>query len=335
MPIILGVDAGNSKTLAAVADETGRVLGLGRASGGNHQNKGIDVAIAEIARSIDMALEAAALRRSDVDSTFYALAGADLDEDFALLRPALAALVVGARWEVDNDTMAGLRAGARRRDCVVVIAGSGTNAAGRNHAGESIRLPGLGWISGDWGGGGDLAREAVSLAMRAWDGRGEPTALTAAILDLLALPSMDDVLLALYQEGMRGTRLLDLVPRIFEVAAEGDVVARTLVDRQADEVAATAGALIRRLGLADTPCDVVLAGSVFRDRTGRLVAAVTARLQARYPQADVIVSQLEPVLGSVLCGFDLLGLDTGETVHDTLLSSFADIWAEGARVRSS
>src|SRR5438477_365687 len=37
----LGVDGGNSKTLAVVADETGRVLGVGRAGGSNHQGIGL------------------------------------------------------------------------------------------------------------------------------------------------------------------------------------------------------------------------------------------------------------------------------------------------------
>jgi N-acetylglucosamine kinase-like BadF-type ATPase len=334
-PIILGVDGGNSKTLAAVADATGQVHGVGRSSGGNHQNKGLGPAMEQIALACDAALSRAGLQRRDVEVAYYSLAGADLDDDFALLNPALAELAMGRRYALANDTVAGLRAGARRGDCVVVIVGSGTNAAGRNAEGTTIHLPGLGWLSGDWGGGGDLAREAVSLAAREWDGRGRPTALTKLVLEMLDVPTMDAAILAVYQGRMQPGRFLDLVPQIFEVAVAGDAVARELVERQAEEVVTTAGALIRRLGLTDRPCDVVLAGSVFRDRTGLLVAEVRARLAERYPQAEAIVSELEPVLGAVLCGFDLLGLETGQPVRERLFSSYAAMRAEGTQVVTS
>jgi N-acetylglucosamine kinase-like BadF-type ATPase len=334
-PIILGVDGGNSKTLAAVANAGGWVLGVGRSSGGNHQNKGLGPAMEQIALACDAALSNASLRRGDVDAVFYSLAGADLDDDFALLNPALAELGMGRRCALDNDTMAGLRAGARRRDCVVVIVGSGTNAAGRNAEGESIRLPGLGWVSGDWGGGGELAREAVGLAAREWDGRGRSTALTQLVLEMLDAPDMEAAILALYRGQMQPGRFHGIVPRIFEVAAAGDAVARELVEQQAVEVVTTASALIRRLGLTDRPCDVVLAGSVFRDQTGLLVGAVRERLPERYPRAEVIVSELEPVLGAVLCGFDLMGLEADQAVRERLFSSFAAMRAEGAQVGTS
>jgi N-acetylglucosamine kinase-like BadF-type ATPase len=332
VPIIVGVDGGNSKTLTVVANELGHVLGVGRGAGGNHQNRGMDGAMHEIKRSITAALATADIAPADVDAAFYALAGADLEEDFAILRPVIAGLDLGGRWEVENDTMAGWRAGASRADAVVVIVGSGTNAAGRNAAGEQIRLPGLGWISGDWGGGGELAREAVSAAMRAWDGRGEPTALSGFILRTLDRATIDDLILALYHEEIRGTQLLDIVPLIFEAAAAGDGVARRIVERQAEEIVTTAGTLLGRLGLDDVASDVVLAGSVFRERTGQLVHLVRSHLLERYPQARVIVSSLEPVLGAVLCGMDLLELDTGETVRRRLVESFAGFRAEGVQV---
>lgn len=323
MAIVLGIDGGNSKTLAVAADGQGCVLGVGRAGGGNHQNKGLDAALAEIQAAARAALDAAGTGAEAVDAAFFALAGADLEDDFALLRPALAGLRLGARWEVENDTIAGLRAGAERADAVVVIVGSGTNAAGTNAAGETIRLPGLGWLSGDWGGGGEIAREAVSRIARAWDGRGSPTALTPLVLQEMGCVDVEAFILAVYRGEVLRARLLDVVPLVFTAAAAGDAVAAEIVGRQAAEVATTAGTLIRRLGLSNRQCDVVLAGSVFRDETGQLVREVRSRVEERYPQARIVVSDLEPVLGSVLCAMDLLSLETGGAVRRTLLESFA------------
>jgi N-acetylglucosamine kinase-like BadF-type ATPase len=287
-------------------------------------------AMSEVRRAVDAALAAAGRRAGEIAAAFYALAGADLEEDFAILRPAVAELGLGGKWDIDNDTIAGLWAGTSARDAVVVILGAGTNAAGRNSAGQEIRLPGLGWISGDWGGGGDLAREAVSEAMRAWDGRGEPTALTDVLLEALGCADMGELLLKLYREQIRGTRLLGVVPLIFDVAAAGDAVARRLVERQAAEAAIMAGALIGRLGMGERSCDVVLAGSVSRERTGELRRLVQQDVLERYPQARVVVSTLEPVLGAALRAMDLIGLDTGETVRQRLAESYVSPPVEGS-----
>lgn len=332
--LVLGVDGGNSKTLAAVADEHGHVLGVGRSGSGSHQALGIEGSMTEIRAAVSTALQMAGRTPEELDGAFYALAGADLEEDFAVLRPALGALHYGRCFEFDNDTIAGLRAGARRRDAVVVVVGSGTNAAGTNAAGDAIRLPGLGWISGDWGGGSAMAREAVRLVMRAWDGRGDPTLLTEMILNTLGAATVEDLLLALYRKEIRGTQLLAVTPLIFEAAEEGDTVAQSIIEMQAREVVDTAGGIMRRLGIAGSPCDIVLAGSVFRDRTGRLVDSIRERLSNQFPQACAVVSELEPVLGAVLCGMDLLRLPTTEDVRRNLFGSFSALYTPPSYVEA-
>jgi N-acetylglucosamine kinase-like BadF-type ATPase len=330
--LVLGVDAGNSKTLAVLADERGNALGVGLAGSGNHQGRGLDRAIAEITAAAHTAVTGAGKRQEDVDAAFYALAGADLPEDFELLRPALANVGLGRRWELDNDTMAGLRAGSSALDAVVAILGAGNNAAGTNAAGETIRLPGLGWISGDVGGGSWLAQEAIRLVMRAWDGRGRATALTGAVLNALGKRDAEELMLALYHGEIRAAGLLALTPLVLECASSGDEVAREIVERQAEEVVQTAGALVRRLGLTESSCDVVLAGGVFRDRTGVLVGSIRRLLAARFPKAAVVVPVLEPVLGAVLCGMDLLNLQVDEHVRTRLAESFAVLQTRRAGV---
>ena len=153
---LAGIDGGNSKTLAVVADEDGEVLGIARSAGSNHQGVGVERAMEEIERAVRDAMRMAGVEGS-LSAACFCLAGADLPEDFDLLRPALDRLGLAERIELDNDSLAILRSGTSRRNAVAVGWGSGNTAVGRNAAGEEIRLPALGWISGDWGGGGDLA----------------------------------------------------------------------------------------------------------------------------------------------------------------------------------
>jgi N-acetylglucosamine kinase-like BadF-type ATPase len=311
MSHILGVDGGGSKTLAVVADEAGEVLGIGRTGSANHQVLGLERAMEQVRLAMTRACAMGGIRPDAIEAAAYCIAGADLPEDFELLRPALAELGLAKRWKLENDVVAALRSGSDRRDVVVVSWGSGVNAFGRNAAGREIRLPALGWISGDWGGGGDLGREAIFLVVRGDDGRGRPTSMREPVLEAFDVPDVDGLIRKLYfRQGERVPTHM-LARLVFAAANAGDEVARDLVERAGREIADTALAMLRRLEILDVPTDVVLAGSIFKAESPLLIETVRARLHEAAPLARLVRPEVEPVLGALFCGFDL----TGREVH--------------------
>lgn len=303
MSCVIGVDAGNSKTFALVAEVNGRVLGFGRAGPGNHQTAGLGPALQEIRSACEEALAAASVPKP-VAYGVFGLAGADLPEDFALLENAIRELKLVHVIRVENDTIIALRAGATRPWGVVVVCGAGFNAAGIAPDGTTLRLPGLGWISGDWGGGLKIAREAVRHVARAWDGRGPPTLLTSLVLRALNVGSVEEMIDKLYHGHIEERKLLDLVPCIFEAAHCGDVVAQRLVIRLGKEAGITAGAIIRKLGLEDTDVEVILAGGVFRGKGPLLLDTVVQTVHRTAPKARVIRPKFAPVVGAVLMALE-------------------------------
>lgn len=331
MAHILGVDAGGSKTLAVVGDETGRVLGIGRAGCGNHQSRGLAAAMDQVRLAAAQALEMAGVTAAEVAS--YCLAGADLPEDFVLLRPAVEDLGLAARACLRNDIAAVLRSGSDSPNAVVVGWGSGVNAMGRNAAGEEIRLPALGWYSGDWGGGSDLGREAIWLVARAHDGRGEPTALQEPVLRAFGVSGVEEMIRKLYFHREERWGIHRLAPIVFQVAAAGDCAARGLVERAAEETVLTAVALLRRLDLLVTPADVVLGGSIFRARDALLIGAVGERLRERAPRARVVIPDVEPVVGAYFYGLDMLEEAVGCDVRARAAASFAEMDGRAEEMR--
>ncbi|MBC7092315.1 MAG: hypothetical protein H5T50_10500 [Nitrososphaeria archaeon] len=170
MSFVLGVDAGATKTFALVADEKGCVLGFGRGGSGNHETVGLESALTEIGRACKAALTQAGVS-PPVEVAVFGLAGADLPMDFEFLTTNIEKLGFAKKTRVENDAMIALRAGLTRNWGVAVVCGTGFNACGIGPDGRKVRFPGLGWISGDWGGGVDIAREVVRVVCRAWDGR--------------------------------------------------------------------------------------------------------------------------------------------------------------------
>jgi N-acetylglucosamine kinase-like BadF-type ATPase len=333
MRYILGIDAGNSKTIAMVADETGVVLGAGRSGSGSHQAVGLDDAMDAIRGAADDALTQAGLTRFDITGAYYALAGADLDIDFDILRPAITADPLAPQWELDNDVMAALRSGTDCDNAVAVVLGSGFNATGRNARGEAIRLAGLGWLSGDWGGGGEMAREAIRLSVRQWDGRGTPTMLHDVVLRVLDVPDIEQLILALHTRQIDEPQYLAIVPAIFEAAEAGDVAAVDLVRRSGVEAATTILALLRRLDLLKMEADVVLAGSVLRSQNALLIGTIEAALMGEAPAVHIIIPDVEPAVGAVLGAMDVAGLAVDGTVRKALARTSIEALRTAAEAR--
>ncbi|MEU2558696.1 BadF/BadG/BcrA/BcrD ATPase family protein [Streptomyces longispororuber] len=305
---VLAIDAGNSKTDVAVVAADGTVVGAARGGGFQPPRVGVEPAVDVLAEAVDRALAEAGT--PSVDHVSACLANADLPVEEEQLAAALRRRGWGAGVAVRNDTFAVLRAGlledAEPRG-VAVVCGAGVNCAGMLPDGRTARFPAIGKISGDWGGGGGLAKEALWHAARAEDGRGGPTALMRTLPAHFGLDSMYALIEALHLGRIAASRQHELTPVLFATAAGGDAIARELVDRMAEEVVTMAVVALGRLGLLEEAAPVLLGGGVLAARHPRLDTGVRVRLAERAPKAVPRVVSERPVLGAALLGLDHLG----------------------------
>ena len=88
--LLLGVDGGNSKTVALVARLDGTIVGAGRSGTTDIYNApSVDAALAELVRAVESALAAAGATASDLRASAFSQAGVDWPEDFELFRREL------------------------------------------------------------------------------------------------------------------------------------------------------------------------------------------------------------------------------------------------------
>lgn len=174
-PYLLAVDGGNSKTDIAVLSTDGTVLSVVRTGGSCHQRIGLTGTVEVIRQGVLDAQRAAGVS-GPASVAVLCLAGLDLPVDDDAVLAALAPLPLADRLELRNDTFAVMRAGAPHGWGVAVVCGAGMNCVGQHPAGDRVRFPALGDISGDWAaGGGWLGLKALGAAVRATDGRGPRT----------------------------------------------------------------------------------------------------------------------------------------------------------------
>jgi N-acetylglucosamine kinase-like BadF-type ATPase len=313
-PAILAVDRGGSKVDAALLDRTGHVLAAARVSrppdgergwrdGEGRTLDGIDSAVAAVSAFAGLDSRQHPVAQLGV----YCLAGADFPADDRRIAAVLKRRGWAGENVVRNDGFAVLRAGTDRGWGVGVVCGHGINCVGIAPGGRSFRFPALGTVSGDWGGGSDIGPAGLWYAVRAHDGRGVPTSLARLVPEHFGLEHPGQVVEAIHFGRLREDRVEELTPLVFRAASKGDAVARSIVDRQADEIVAMAGAAMRRLRIVGLDVDVVLGGGIFRNRDGAFFDRMGQGLGAVAPEVRVTVLVAPPVVGSALLGLDRLG----------------------------
>jgi N-acetylglucosamine kinase-like BadF-type ATPase len=305
---VLAVDGGGFKTDVALLDSSGGLLSLVRGEASSPQYLGIEGSIHVLERLLEQAVARARLKSLDRPLTAIAhvlLAGADLPEERATLQSRFERLRWSERLVLDNDTLALLRAGTNRGWGIAVVCGTGMNCYGLAPDGREVRFPALGEITGDWGGGSDVGLAALAAASRSADGRGPSTALESAVPAHFGFAEPLDVSSAIHVRQLSTARLSELAPVVLYLSGE-DAVAAGIVRRLADEVIALASATLRRLELADADPDVVLGGSLLRSLSREVIDRVEREIHELTPNARVVVSASEPIVGAALLGLDAL-----------------------------
>jgi len=303
--VVLGIDGGNSKVDLCVADSDGKVLGALRGGSVSHQAVGLDAGMARLAEFATRVRTESGVS-GEPDLVVATVAGADYPEDVRLLEGSMSALHLGRDLIVLNDTFGALRAGSSAGWGVGLVCGQGINAGAISPNGKRDRFPGVGEYAGDWGGGGGIGLEAINAAVRGSDGRGPRTSLERSVPRYVGVKTPAAMTRAFYFGRIPENRVYELAPLVFAEAAAGDTVARAIIDRLADELAAMASSLIRRLSMTRLEVEVVLAGGVFRNDDADFYARLETGITRVAPRARTFKLDAPPVAGAVLLALDEL-----------------------------
>ena len=184
MKYFLGVDGGQSGTTALIGDETGRVLGMGEAGPCNHAGAAEGRAKLEraVTASVSVACAAAKLDAESIRfvAACFGMSGGPDDK-----REILAAILRADRLIVTTDAEIALAGATESGRGIIVIAGTGSIAYGRNDEGRAARAGGWGYVFGDEGGAFDIVRQALRASLRMEEGWGPATSLREALMEAI------------------------------------------------------------------------------------------------------------------------------------------------------
>jgi N-acetylglucosamine kinase-like BadF-type ATPase len=168
----LGADVGATKTHVLIADETGRLLGLGRSGPGNHEVVGYAGLAAALQAAGGEAFQQAAVSKERIEAAGFGLAGFDWPSEAEPNIAAVRTLGLQAPFRAVNDTLLGLLAGTEEGWGVSVVSGTGCNCWGWDRARQRIaQMTGGGSRFGEGAGAIELVEKALTLVAHEWTGR--------------------------------------------------------------------------------------------------------------------------------------------------------------------
>jgi N-acetylglucosamine kinase-like BadF-type ATPase len=297
VPTVIGIDAGGTKTLGLLADESGEVLAEARAGGANLHVHG-ELGVEKVLYRVMEALESP----EPVAAVCVGIAGVDRPEDRIVILEILRRLGVRESVQVVHDAAIALVAGSPERTGIVVVSGTGSIAYGVDASGANARSGGWGYLLADEGSAFWLGQEALRRCVRAVDGRGVATTLVERVVDRLGVEIPGGLVAWVYDIAQVRYRIAELAPLVQEAANGGDATAGALLEEAAEHLATAARAVAGRLAF-EAPFRLVLSGGAFRACPG-----LAARIQGclDLPAARVELLETQPAHGAVTLARDLL-----------------------------
>ena len=305
MTLVVGVDGGGTKTHALVADETGAMLGFATHGPSNWESVGLRGAADALREAIANALEQAGASSSDLTGAAFGLAGIDWGSDLPRMRGVIDQLRLPCSYELVNDSFVALRAGTDASYGVVLVAGTGAVAAGRNREGRVFRTLGEGPILGDVGAASDVSDAAVRAVADAYTGRGPATVLTDELCTLTGCGTAAEFL-EWYSRGVE--QLRNGASAVVRAADDGDPVAQGIMRWAGTALGGSAALVARQLDMLAHEFEVVLSGGLFRAGSAILSDSLTGVLNPVAPYARLVHLDPPPVVGAVLMAFDTAGM---------------------------
>ncbi len=271
-------------------DEHGQIVARGRGGPSNPMRVGFGGALASICDAARAALQNAKIASDELVSLCAGLAGAahpDAERKMKrLLEEEFPHKIVRVCTDLDL-TLEGMGEGA----AIVLIAGTGSAAVGRDAKGHMARVGGHGPLLGDEGSAYYVGQRAAISALRFFERTGNETPLGKRILSQTGEPGWTEFQSHVYSAPD------DVFPKLFPVVVEaaetGDADARTLIEDCVTALAGLVRDLSERLQLQSQKFLLAKTGGMV-GRSGYFDRCLDEQVRKAVPYAQLGALQLNP-----------------------------------------
>lgn len=297
MAYFLAIDAGGTKTDYLLADNS-RMLARARSGTIKRMRADAFTALRNLEQGLLRLQEASGVAPEAITQTCVGTAGNTVALVTDFLRHELGARVGGGLLLL-GDVEIALDAAFPGEHGVLILAGTGSNVAGRGEDGVVFTAGGWGPALSDQGSGYRIGCQALRAVAMAHD-EGTETALLEAVLTHWQLRSFHD--LVDHANSLPAPDFSTLTEVVLTCAQAGDELAMSVLRSQGEELAEVVRVLLRKLHAAPGASDLVprlaFAGSIM-ERVRPVRDALVEAVQTEFPFARALPGVVDPAQGAL------------------------------------
>ena len=264
---VIGIDIGATKSHLALFDTAGNLVDFGYWGALNHEvlPGSYEQFHKELAQFTMKVLSKKNIKLKQVVSTVLGVAGVDTKSQYDITSSIIEEIGF-KNFTLANNSFLGIPAGSPTGIGICAINGTGCTIAGLNKNYRMLQIGGVGYISDDFGGGYFLGEKVVSTVYSELFRKGEPTYLTAILLEKLGITDKYDFVDKVYEKIEDESLIIpDCVKMLFEAVKKDDKVAANILRSVGESYANGISCMIDEMGFNHTneETNIVFAGSVF------------------------------------------------------------------------
>lgn len=311
MAYVLGIDAGATKTTAAIGDAT-HILSQGKSGPGNLHAASETTVSTHIIAAVRKAINLLDQPPEHFSHIVVGMAGIDSPQDQIKAERLIKKVMQpwskrSTTLSVVNDIHIVRRSGGEAKYGVALIAGTGSHCFGINPAGDMAYAGGLEYILADEGSGYDMGLKALRAAVQSADGRTRHTVLQEAVLQHYKIKSIRALEPLVYHSEHFGKTEIGQLAKLVDVAAaSGDWRALEIMDETIYALVQHVRAVVRRLHLQKSTFDLVVVGGLFDINAIPFLQRFERAIKKFAPKVHLVRPTQPPVWGAVRLAQDQL-----------------------------
>jgi N-acetylglucosamine kinase-like BadF-type ATPase len=292
----LGFDGGGTKTDCVLANAEGQVVARATAGPSNPLRSGYTRAWFSLGDAADSVMKQESITSGHIRGVCAGLGGASRSGVARRVTTFFERSYPNSRVRVTTDLEIALEAAFGAAEGIILLAGTGSAAYGRNTHGVTARAGGRGpWFS-DEGSTFDIGRRAVQAVALAEEHRGSATTLSARIFEFHQSRNWE-------QLSDQITKNADSVfpktfPLVAELAEDGDAVCRAILSAAAASLSELAACVVKEFGWHDRHTPIAKVGGA-HGRSKYFDAAIDRDLKKAIPRVAIVPVEISPAEAAV------------------------------------
>ncbi|MGN0634656.1 MAG: N-acetylglucosamine kinase [Acutalibacteraceae bacterium] len=314
--MILGIDGGGSKTTAVLFTRDGQFVHRVQAGSINYYSNPLSKAREQLSQIVEQMMPYT--QNGSFESAFIGMSALNCAATAQELHSFCDGILSAKALGMDSDLFIALEAMHTEPPCAVAICGTGSMAVAKGEDGRITHRGGFGFLLGDEGSGYAISLEAVRAAMRGAEGTAAPTALTKAAFHHFDAVDADALIGRFYDPPIRRQDVAAFLPAVCACAEEGDAVARSILQSQAQDFSETVLSLVR-----DMPKEIRIGlwGGVFCH--AHFFRNIFMDCLAKQGYEKVALLDCPPEVGAVLAAMKQIGIRADDTLLQTIRATYS------------